>query len=405
MSMMPHTSADEKDIVQSRYEQLDRVLKQPILKKHLFPSPVIIRSVELLEFENTFICRVRSECGAEGIAVAHPNMITVFPIFVRCLQPFFVGQDVRELDLILERVFVFQINFRMNGLPIGIPLATLEHAILDMMGKMVDKPVAELIGEIMNTEVGLYRATEFRELPLEQHFERVVAETERFDVNAVKLKVGYHHFSTRDIHFAGFPGKTERLIPMLREHFGDDFYLYADSNGYYEVDEAIRIGRILEEYNYEEFEEPVLYWHFEETKKVADALTIPVTHGEQDQSFYNFRWLLANDGIDIVKPDVYYFGGFIRSLRVSLMAHAMGKRSSSHMTGGGLGFIYNAIFVSVLPNPTAHHQFKTFDTRIPYDCPTVEMEVVSSKMGVPTSPGLGVTVDPEYVARHRLVTM
>jgi hypothetical protein len=46
-----------------------------------------------------------------------------------------------------------------------------------------------------------------------------------------------------------------------------------------------------------------------EIKQVADALRIPVANGEQDNSFYGFRWLLANNGIDIVQPDNYYFGG------------------------------------------------------------------------------------------------
>ena len=56
--------------------------------------------------------------------------------------------------------------------------------------------------------------------------------------------------------------------------------LYADSNGYYNVKEAIRIGKLLEENKYGYFEEPVMYDHFEDIKEVADALTIPVT-GEQ----------------------------------------------------------------------------------------------------------------------------
>ena len=108
-------------------------------------------------------------------------------------------------------------------------------------------------------------------------------------------------------------GKTERLIPLLREIFGSDMALYADANGYYEVNEAIRVGKLLEENQYAYFEEPVMYDDFEAIKQVADALTIPIANGEQDQSFVNFRWLIANDGVEIVQPDSYYFGGLIRS--------------------------------------------------------------------------------------------
>ena len=93
-------------------------------------------------------------------------------------------------------------------------------------------------------------------------------------------------------------------------------------------------------------------------KRVADALDIPIANGEQDQSFVNFRWLIANDGLEIVQPDSYYFGGLIRCVKVGRMAAAFGKSIVPHMSGGGLGFLYNSHLVSVLPNAGAHHPFQ-----------------------------------------------
>ena len=396
-------SSRQRDEIQARYELLDKVLAQPILKKHLFPSPVIISTLELLEFNGTYLCRVRSEDGAEGLSVAHPDMATHVPIFLRRLQPFFIGQDARELDLIVDRVHEYQFNFRFNGLPLGLPLGTIEFAILDMLGNIAGKSAAELIGEIRNPEIGLYIATEFRELPLENHFARIKAEVEKYDIHALKIKVGYLFAGSKNLHEPGLPGKSEKLVPMVREHYGDSMALYADSNGYYDVEGAVKMGRLLEEYHYGYFEEPVLYWHFEETKAVADALTIPIAHGEQDQGYYNFRWLLANDGIGIVEPDTYYFGGYIRSMRVALMGQAVGKPCVTHMTGGGLGYVYNALFVSALPNPVEHHEFKGFETRIPFECPTSPLTIVDGKMKAPSGPGMGVIIDPEFVARHQPV--
>ena len=87
-----------------RYAKLDEILRRPVLKKNLFSSPVIIESLELLRLNNSFLCRVRSRDGAEGISVAHSTMNTLFPIFLRNLQPFFPGKDARELDLILTEL-------------------------------------------------------------------------------------------------------------------------------------------------------------------------------------------------------------------------------------------------------------------------------------------------------------
>jgi len=391
--------------IKSRYAKLDEILKKPVLKKELFPVPVIIETLELLRYENSFLCRVRSKDGAAGFSVGHSDLSTLFPIFIRKLQPYFIGQDARELDLILDRIYIYNFNFRYNGIALGLPLATIEFAILDMLGKIADKPVGKLIGEIHNPEVAVYVATEFREKPLEEHLDLIKKAVAEYDAHALKVKVGYQYAGTKDIHYPGVPGKTEKLIPLLRQTYGANMALYADSNGYYNVKDAIRVGKLLEEYKYSYFEEPVMYDHFEDIKEVADALAIPVANGEQDQSFVHFRWSLANDGLDIVQPDIYYFGGMIRAMKVALMAAAFGKTIIPHMSGGGLGFLYDYILVSAVPNAGAHHEFKGLDTTVVFECPTSPLKIIDGKIKVPTGPGMGVNIDPGFIKKHQVVKM
>jgi L-alanine-DL-glutamate epimerase-like enolase superfamily enzyme len=274
-----------------------------------------------------------------------------------------------------------------------------------MLGHIVNKPVGQLIGEIHNPEVAVYMATEFREKPLEEHFDLIKKAVAEYNTHALKVKVGYQYAGTKDVHYRGLPGKTEKLIPLLRQTYGNDMFLYADSNGYYNVKEAIEVGKILEEYKYSYFEEPVMYDHFEDIKEVADALTIPVANGEQDQSFVHFRWSIANDGLDIVQPDIYYFGGMIRSMKVALMADAFGKTIVPHMSGGGLGFLYDYILVSAVPNAGAHHEFKGLDTSVIFECPTSPLKVVDGKIKVPTGSGMGVNIDPDFINKHKAVKM
>ena len=389
---------------EARQAKLLEILRQPVLKKELFTSPVIIKSVELLRWENSYLCRVRSADGAEGISVAHTDMRRLYPIFLRNLQPFFLGKDARELDLILEKVYVYGFNFRYNGISLGLPLATIEFAILDLLGRMAGRSLGQLIGEIHHPEVAVYVATEWRERPLEEHFDRIKKAVAEYDAKALKIKVGCLMFMTTDMRAQGPVGKSERLIPLLREHYGPDMALYADANGYYDVDGAIRLGKLLEENKYAYFEEPVMYDDFEAIKRVADALAIPIANGEQDQGFVNFRWLIAHDGIEIVQPDSYYFGGLIRSVKVGRMAAAFGKSIVPHMSGGGLGFLYNSHLVSVLPNAGAHHEFKGLDTQVPFECKTSPLKVVGGKIKAPTGPGSGVEIDPEFIKKHQPVT-
>ena len=391
--------------VSERYRKLDDILKQPVLKKQYFSAPVIIETVELLRLGDSYLCRVRSRDGAEGISVAHSGMSTLFPIFLKNLQPFFIGKDARELDLILEKVYVYGFNFRYNGIALGLPLATIEFAILEMLGHMAQKPVGQLIGEVHNREVGVYMATEWREKPVEESLKLIQGAVSEYDVHALKIKIGGLMFMTTDMYAVGPPGRTEKIIPLVRKTFGDKMAIYADSNGFYTVPEAIRVGKLLEEHKYAYFEEPVMFDHIEEIKQVADALTIPIANGEQDNSFHGFRWLIANDGLEIVQPDNYYFGGLIRSMKVARMAAAFGRSIVPHMSGGGLGFLYNIQFISAVPNAGIHHEFKSFETHVRFECKTSPLKVVDGKIKVPTGPGFGIDIDPEWVKKHQNVRL
>ena len=382
-----------------RYARLDEILKQPVLRRDLFTQPIIIETLELLRYKDDFLCRVRSRDGAEGLSVGHSGLKALYPIFLNNLQPFFIGKDARDLDLLLEKVFIYGFNFRYNGISIGTPLATIEFAILDLLGRIAQKPIGQLIGDIHHPEVTVYQATEYREKSVEESLELIKRDVAEYNAHALKIKIGGLMFMTTDINAVGPPGRTETMIPLVRKTFGDRIALYADANGFYSVEEAIRVGKLLEEYRYGFFEEPVMFdWH-EETQQVARALSMPVALGEQEYSLHGFRWLIANDAVKIVQPDTYYFGGMIRAMKVARMAEAFGKSCTPHMSGGGLGFLYMMHFVSALPNPMPHHEFKGLATNVQFECKTSPLKVVNGNIQVPTGPGLGVDIDTAYLRK------
>ncbi len=386
------------------YALLDEILNKPVFRKELFPEPVIIETLELLRSETGFLCRVRSREGAEGMSVGHSGQLrSLFPIFTNLLRPFFIGKDARDLDLLLDKVFIYNLNFRLSGMALGVPLATIEFAILDMMGRKAGKPFGQLIGDIHNPEVAIYQATEYREKPVEESMDLIKRDVAEYNARALKIKVGGLMFMTDDINAVGPAGRTEQIIPLVRKTFGDDMVLYADANGFYSVEEAIRVGRLLEECKFGFFEEPVPFDWYEETRQVADSLSLPVAGGEQEYSLHGFRWLVANDGVQIVQPDTFYFGGMIRSMKVALMAHALGKKCTPHMSGGDLGFLYMMHFVSALPNALPYHEFKGFNTDVVFECKTSSLKSENGLVKVPTGPGSGVEIDPDYVRKHQII--
>ncbi|QGY43563.1 mandelate racemase/muconate lactonizing enzyme family protein [Maribellus comscasis] len=387
---------DEKN----EYSNLDKILTKPVLKKELFPAPVIIDTLELLRYKNNFICRVRSTDGEEGISVGNNmQMVSLYPIFTERLQPFFPGKDARDLEKILEEVYVYQSNYKLQSLALWVPLATIEFAVLDMLGKIAGKPMGELIGKIYHNEIAVYQANNFRGKTAQESIEGIKRQVEETQAKAVKFKIGGRMSNNADYP----PGRTEELIPLVRKTFGENMTIYADSNGSYTVDEAIRIGRVLQEYKIDFYEEPVPFDWYEDTLEVAKALAVPIAGGEQEPSMHNFRWLIANDALQIVQPDIFYFGGMIRSMKVALMADLLGKPCVPHISGSGLGYLYMMHFVSAIPNAGPFHEFKGFNNEIPLECKTSDLESNNGVVTVPSGPGLGVEIDPEFIGRHKLV--
>ncbi len=393
-----HAAKPAENIEQS-YAKLDEILKKEVLKKRLFSAPVIIETLELLRFKDSFLCRVRSKDGAEGWSFANDGpMKTFYPVFTNRLQPYFIGKDARDLEALLEEVYVYQSNYKFQSLALWVPVATIEFAILDMLGRIAGKPIGQLIGDIHLKEVSFYQANSERDISGEEVLKHLQQELAKSKTKALKFKVGGR------MSHPEFPAdRSVKLIPMVRKIFGDEMHLFADSNGSYNTEEAIKIGKLLQEYKYEHYEEPVPFDWYEETKQVADALTIPIAGGEQESSMHNFRWLIAHDALQIVQPDVYYFGGMIRSMRVARMGEAFGKVCTPHISGG-MGYLYMMHFVSAISNAGPFHEFKGNSKEIPIECRTSSILIDEGVIKVPTGPGSGVEVDPDYLKKYRVVT-
>ena len=199
------------------YATLDAVLKEPVLKRQLFSTPVIIDTLELLRLDNSFLCRVRSKDGAEGISVANNSQQrSLYPIHVNRLQPFFLGKDARDLESLLEEVYVYQSNYKLQSLALWVPLATIEFAILDMLGRIANKSIGQLVGDIHNPKVRVYRANGERDVTADAVMENLKRQVAESEAKALKIKIG-----GRMSHIEYPPGRSEKLIPMVRKEFGD----------------------------------------------------------------------------------------------------------------------------------------------------------------------------------------
>jgi L-alanine-DL-glutamate epimerase-like enolase superfamily enzyme len=372
--------------------------EKPFLNLHsAVRSPVKIAKVELLRAGSEYFVRTTSTDGATGIARTK-QMEDYIAILLRRVVPTFVNQDARDIETLIDKVY--QRNYKLAGQAFWCPVAYVEQSIFDLLGKVADKPVGTLLGGVVRKEIPVYLSGSGRDTTAEQEVDVYVRGVQETGAKAVKFKIGGRMSRNLD----QYPGRTDTMMQLARKRLGDNIVIYADANGSYNAAKAIEVGRMLESLNVKFFEEPCPWEELGETKKVADALDMPIAAGEQDASLWRFQWMIQNRVMDIVQPDLNYNGGFIRALRVARMAKAAGIPIVPHNTQTGSTSVYILQFASSVPNigPYMEYPHRGKPKRESWSTP--HFEIRNGVVQVSQGPGLGVSFDPDFLKKAEIVT-
>ncbi len=372
-------------------DALGKVAGRPVLDVSGLNSPVVIESIELLKKGGLHFLRVRSKDGAEGISIDDGRAEVLHPILNRLVIPYFIGKDARDLEEHLFGVYRFHSNYKLQGLAFWAPVAWVEFAILDLLGRLAGKSIGELLGGVVRTRVPFYVASGRRDTTPQQEIDYLKQLLEKTGAHAVKYRVGGRMSRNED----AAPGRTENLIPLSRKALGDQIGIHADANSSYDPAHAIPVGRMLEDIGAVYFEEPCPFDHLEETKEVTEALTIPVAGGEQESSQWRFQWAIRHHVTDIVQPDLHYYGGLIRSCRVARMAESRGMPTTVHISGG-FGFVYMLHFASRTPRIGSWQEYKT-GVETFGDWFNPPLRIVDGALTIPTGPGVGIAEPAEVL--------
>ena len=373
--------------------------KQPVFNLHkFFDAPVKISSIELLQAYDQYFLRTRSADGAEGI-IETKDIVDYIQILAHRVLPRFLGKDARDLEHLVDEAYVA--NYKLAGQELWCPIAYIEQSLFDLMGKALKKPVGELMGGVLRTEIPVYLSGSIRETTAEEEVDVYVRGVEYTGAKAVKFKIGGRMSDNRD----AYPERTNTILELAQKKLADKVTLMADANGSYDAKNAIEIGKRLQEMKYLWFEEPCPWEELSETKKVADALEMKVAFGEQDSSLWLFQWMIDNKVMDVVQPDLNYNGGFIRTARVARMARKVGMWICPHDTQTGAASVNILQFAATTPNigPWMEYVWREPAKKESWYSPNFEIK--DGVIPVPTGPGMGLEFDPDFLKNATVVKL
>lgn len=337
--------------------------------------------------------RVRTDDGDEGWGQISPfNADISATVLHRQIAPYALGKDASDLDALADGIL--DETYKFPGSYVCRALTGLDTALWDLKGKQASKSVCALLGG-RPRPFPVYGSSMRRDITPEDEAARLVQLRDLYGYRAFKIRVGKKAGHDED----QWPGRTEALIPTVRRAVGDDVTLLADGNSCYTPKRAIEVGHILQDHHFGHFEEPCPYWELTWTAEVAAALEIPVAGGEQDYDLQQWRRIFAMQAVDIAQPDICYVGGLSRALRVAQIAAEAGLPCVPHSANLSLVTVFTLHMMGAIPNAGPHVEFSIEPNAWVADLYTPALDVVDGKVMIPDSPGWGVTINPEWLAK------
>ena len=274
--------------------------------------------------------------------------------------------------------------------------AALEFACLDIMGKKLGVPVAELIGGRVRDSVEFASYLFFRYADPKTG-DGEVRTPEQLVAHARALKAE-HGFSSHKLKGGVFPPAHElACYRALAQAFPAD-PLRHDPNCAWSLADAIAFCRGIEGLNNHFIEDPV--WGMPQLARLREIVRMPTATNTVVVNFEQLAANVAQRAVDVILLDTTFWGGIRPCVKAAGICETFGLGVAVHSSGElGVQLASMLHMGAVVPNlgysADAHYHHLVDDVIV-----GGKMRYVNGRIAVPTAPGLGVTLDPEKVARY-----
>jgi glucarate dehydratase len=408
---------------QNQYSKADRIIKAGPKIKEVVITPIAIVDPPLLNaagmhapYALRTIMEVITEDHIVGISEI-PGNIAINEALVSAGQ-LIIGEDPFQLNKIRQ---ILEINFgKENRSERGLTpwdqrklvhiFSSIEVACLDIIGKVVNRPVVDLLGGRLRDSVpfaaylfykpegaggklegktdenatGWAKGRQASAMnPLEM-VEQAKAMCREYGFRSIKLKAGVFE-----------PQVEVDTMFALRDAFGPDIPLRIDPNGVWKVETAIKYGRMLKPV-IEYLEDPVRGQ--EDMALVRRELGIPLATNMCTTSFDDLPNSIKVHSEDIILSDHHFWGGLTASMKLAAICETFGRDLSMHSNSHlGISLAAMVHLGAALPNLR-----NALDTHYPWQSDEIimggKLKFEEGSVSVPEGPGLGVELDRDALA-------
>jgi muconate cycloisomerase len=344
--------------------------------------------VGALTHVDAVIVKIETDAGIIGVGECSPWAVFAENAFaIKATIDHFLGPAVVGLSAF----HVEKILLAMDGAHYGVPFAKtgVEMAVLDALGKALQRPVSDLLGGCVRDRISLSYSVSNQDLKADLDESRWLLD-QGFKV--LKIKTGV--LSDRE---------DLSRVEALRRLVGDDFDLRIDFNQGGHRERVTRLCRHMEAFRPTFIEQPCKGFDLDAMTALCAALDTPVMADESVLSWEQGFQVAKRQAADIVSVKIAKMGGLTRSKKVAAVLESAGIPGyAGAMWESGIGIAASLHFACSTPSIKYGSDFYTANYLMTDDLIKAPLKVEDGDIFVPDGPGLGIEVDWDAVERFKI---
>ncbi len=255
-------------------------------------------------------------------------------------------------------------------------LSGIDQALWDIKGKVYGVPVYKLLGGPTRDRIRVYGTV-----------------SQETGVNAIKVgPMGEGRQAIKYVEGPKFVDAVVENFKALRQKYGNGVDIAIDFHGAVQPPTALLLIKALEPYQPFFYEEVVQCLNVDVMAELARKTHIPLATGERIFTKWGFREVLEKRAATILQPDVCYAGGITELRLIAGMAEAYYSPIAPHNPQGPCSLAASMQIAASIPNFLIQEKGDlAYDDLLAKPLPPVR----NGYRGLPTDPGIGVTIDEE----------
>lgn len=343
--------------------------------------------------QDTVLIRVRSDNGLEGIGEvdSSPEVVQAivdapFSHNIACgLRALLVGENPLETGRLWQKMSRGTM-YMGRGSTVLMAMAGVDMALWDLMGKHFGEPIHRLLGGRRHERFRAYASILFG---------RDGAETR--DIGCRWREAGY-----TAVKFGWEPmGQSEaldlELVQGARDGVGEGTLLI-DAGCVWDARTALRRAHAFAPWGVEWLEEPLRPSDVEGYRWLRDRSPVPIAAGEEECGRDAFRPLIDSRALDVYQIDLSR-NGFTEAAYLRDRIEEIGARPCNHCYSTPITIAASLHWLATCRDAFLFEDCVE-DSPLRHQLTHEPMQAVDGWIAVPDGPGLGVTLNEDFIREH-----